>query len=49
MLAACEGLFRRERCEELHRAGDHSGPARLVAGADPGAGVAMEMTSALYM
>jgi hypothetical protein len=31
---AFEELFRRDRGEEVHRAGDHSGPSGLVAGAE---------------
>src|SRR6266478_5246313 len=41
--AVFEELFRRDRHEEVHRAGDHSGPSGLMAGAEAGAVVPVEV------
>ena len=43
LLAACQGLLGRQGCEEVHGPGDDSGPAGLVAGAEAGPVVAVEI------
>ena len=42
-LAECQHLLRRCRREQVHEPGDDAGPAGLVAGAEPGAVVAVEV------